>query len=209
MHFISEKVFVLVVLAYLATFPSSCGSSADEGSRGTDTLGDTTADVTGSDTRDTTVSDTHLASDPQDSYQQDSARDAIVQEIVADATDVRSEEDTPEAVDSPPWPDDKYIGVDEVYRRVQAGDPDMLLLNVSDEEFYYLGHIEGSITIPWDELEARLNEVDRAGHIVVYCRRGVRSEAAYSTLMDAQYELVWVMEGGLEVWIELDYPTVP
>jgi rhodanese-related sulfurtransferase len=113
----------------------------------------------------------------------------------------------PDGVDDP-WPDDTYIGMDEVYRRFMAGDPDMLLLNVVDEEFYDLGHIPGSIVIPWDLLSEHLDLVDPTRHVVIYCRRGVRSEPAYVTLHDdAGYPLVWIMSGGLEPWIAAGYPT--
>ncbi len=108
----------------------------------------------------------------------------------------------------PLWPSDKYISISEVYQRVQANDSDMLLLNVSDEEFYDMGHIEGSTKIPWDVLETKLDKVDSKRHIVIYCRRGVRSEFAYTTLSDNGYSLLWVMEDGLEEWIEKGYPTV-
>lgn len=108
----------------------------------------------------------------------------------------------------PPWPGGKYIPINEVYERVRAGDPEMLLVNVSDEEFYDMGHIEGSLKIPWDLLNGRLDEVDADKHIVIYCRRGVRSESAYDTLTANDYPLVWVMESGLEAWIAAGYPTV-
>ena len=108
----------------------------------------------------------------------------------------------------PPWPDDKYLTIDALYQRVQLGDPEMLLLNVSDEEFYDMGHIKGSHDIPWDVLENRLDEVDAGKHIVIYCRRGVRSESAYEILTESEYALVWVLEGGLEQWIEKGNPIV-
>lgn len=107
------------------------------------------------------------------------------------------------------WPTGKYISVDEVYRRLQAQDPDMLLVNVVDEEFYDLGHLPGSLKIPWDTLAGRLGELDRARHIVIYCRRGVRSESAYTTLTGNGFSLVWMMEGGIEPWIAAGYPVVP
>ncbi|MCP4600465.1 MAG: rhodanese-like domain-containing protein [Proteobacteria bacterium] len=107
----------------------------------------------------------------------------------------------------PDWPSGKYISIDEVHQRVQAKDPDMLLINVSDEEFYSLGHIEGSLKIPWDVLDENLDKVDSKKHIVIYCRRGVRSENAYNTFEENSYELFWVMEDGLETWISKGYPT--
>lgn len=107
------------------------------------------------------------------------------------------------------WPQGKYIAIDALYQRVQAKDAQMLLLNVSDEEYYEMGHIEGTVKIPWDLLATRLNEVSGEKHIVIYCKRGVRSESAYDTLIENGYSLVWVMEGGLEQWIADGYPVVP
>jgi rhodanese-related sulfurtransferase len=106
------------------------------------------------------------------------------------------------------WPSGKYISVDEVYARSQAHDLEMLLVNVVDEEYYNLGHIAGSLKIPWDTLAGRLPELDPARHLVVYCRKGVRSESAYTTLANSAFPLVWVMEGGIERWIAAGHPTV-
>jgi len=111
------------------------------------------------------------------------------------------------ADDQLPWPEGRYISCEEVYTHLQAGDGRMLTLNVADEEFYNLGSIPGSLKIPWDELPNRLAEVDEEKYIVVYCRRGVRSEPAYDTLDGAGYPHKWIMEGGIERWNQLGYPT--
>jgi len=108
----------------------------------------------------------------------------------------------------PAWPIGKYISIDEVYARSQANDPEMLLVNVVDPEYYNLGHIAHSLKIPYDQLPARLGELDPTRHIVIYCRRGVRSESAYITLRDNAFPLFWVMEGGIERWLDAKYPTV-
>lgn len=107
------------------------------------------------------------------------------------------------------WPEGKYIAVDEVHQRLEAGDADLLLVNVVDEEFYNLGHLPNSLKIPWDILPEALGEVDPDRHVVLYCRRGVRSEPAYETLVDNGYPMVWVMEGGIEAWSAEGFPTVP
>lgn len=106
------------------------------------------------------------------------------------------------------WPTGKYITIDEVYARVQAHDTEMLLVNVVDEEYYNLGFITGSLKIPWDTLAGRLADLDRERHIVLYCRKGVRSESAYGTLVDNAFPLVWVMEGGIEKWLAAGFPVV-
>ena len=106
------------------------------------------------------------------------------------------------------WPAGKYISTAAVFEKTGQATSDMLLVNVSDEAFYDMGHIEGSLKIPWDTLAENLDSVDRTRHIVIYCRKGVRSESAYDTLVAAGYEMVWVMEGGLEIWIAEGYPVV-
>ncbi len=119
-------------------------------------------------------------------------------------------DDAGDAPDGPaPWPSDRYILPVEVHDRLLAEDPDMLPLLVSDEEFWSMGMIEGSVVVPWDLLEGRLAEVDAGRHVVVYCRLGVRSESAYATLVEAGYLHVWIMTGGLTEWISLGYPVVP
>jgi rhodanese-related sulfurtransferase len=105
------------------------------------------------------------------------------------------------------WPAERDLSCEQVYSYLSAEDPRLLLLNVVDEEFYDLGHIPGSLKIPWDLLGGRLDEVDPARHVVIYCRRGVRSESAYTTLVEADYPHLWVMAGGIERWNELGYPT--
>jgi rhodanese-related sulfurtransferase len=123
-------------------------------------------------------------------------------------TDADGDADTD--TDGPgPWPDGKYLTVEQVHEFFVAGVQEMLLLYVIDEEFYNLGMVEGSLVIPWDLLPGRLDEVDQTRHVVIYCRHGVRSESAYSTLSGNGYELVWIMDGGIVAWKDAGYPVVP
>jgi len=140
----------------------------------------------------------------------DSVMDMGTDEVLGDQSEEPDAEADEDASDTPgdPWPDGSTITVDEVRERMEADDPAMLLLNVSDEEFYDLGHLPGSLVIPWDLLADHLDLVDSARHIVIYCRRGVRSESAFVTLQDASCPYVWIMEGGLEAWIAAGNTTV-
>jgi rhodanese-related sulfurtransferase len=131
-------------------------------------------------------------------------------DAASDAEDDLSDEaDEPDVVHLPAWPDGRYIEPEEVHLRLVNDDPDMLPLLVSDEEFWDMGMIEGSVVVPWDLLSGRLDEVDASRYVVVYCRRGVRSESAFDTLETAGYAHIWVMSGGLEEWIDvLGHPVV-
>ncbi len=151
--------------------------------------------------------DTHLdtgatGSEPEDTSIVAGASDTGM--VTGSDSTTGSESESAETV----WPDGGIVTIDFVYDRLQQGDPEMLLINVSDEEFYDMGHIAGSLKIPWDLLPDRLDEVPAERRIVVYCRKGVRSKSAYETLTAATYPRVWLMENGLEAWIAAGYPTV-
>lgn len=106
------------------------------------------------------------------------------------------------------WPESKYLSVVDVHEFIQGSVSNVQLINVVDEEYYSLGHIANSLKIPWDVLSSNLSQVDKNRHVILYCRRGVRSESAYDTLRSNGYTLVWIMEGGIEAWIAAGYPTV-
>jgi rhodanese-related sulfurtransferase len=56
----------------------------------------------------------------------------------------------------------------ELLERVERGD--VLVLDVRPTSEYVAGHIPGAVSIPLDELEARLGELPASSEIVAYCR---------------------------------------
>ena len=70
-----------------------------------------------------------------------------------------------------------------------------VLLDVRSSLEYGAGHIDGSINIPVDQLEARLSELpDKDAVIIVYCRAGRRSASAAEILIAYNYTNVYNME---------------
>jgi rhodanese-related sulfurtransferase len=57
---------------------------------------------------------------------------------------------------------------DELMRRVKSGE--VTVLDVRPAEEYRAGHIPGAISIPVDELKARLKELPKDREVVAYCR---------------------------------------
>jgi rhodanese-related sulfurtransferase/DNA-binding MarR family transcriptional regulator len=57
---------------------------------------------------------------------------------------------------------------DELVRRVKEGE--VTVIDVRPAEEYRAGHIPGAISIPVDELEARLDELNADREVVAYCR---------------------------------------
>jgi rhodanese-related sulfurtransferase len=60
------------------------------------------------------------------------------------------------------------INGDELLRRVKKGE--VTVLDVRPREEYRAGHIPGAVSIPVDELKARLKELPKNRGIVAYCR---------------------------------------
>lgn len=74
---------------------------------------------------------------------------------------------------TPPAPDA------EAQRRVEEG---AYLLDVRTPREYDSGNLSGSINIPLQILIDRMGELDASRGVVVYCRSGMRSRSAASTL---------------------------
>ncbi len=60
------------------------------------------------------------------------------------------------------------VSREELLRRVEAGD--VVVVDVRPAAEYAAGHIAGAISVPLDELEARLAELTPEREVVAYCR---------------------------------------
>lgn len=95
----------------------------------------------------------------------------------------------------------------EVRRRLDAGDG-LLLLDVRTAQEFAgeLGHVQGALNLPLDQLGRRLDEAgaDIAAHVdapvVVVCRSGSRAHAAARMLRRRGLRDVKVMAGGMIAW---------
>ena len=63
------------------------------------------------------------------------------------------------------------------------------------------------MTIPIGELEARINEIPKDKEIVMVCASGARSLRTTYFLMNAGYENVYNMSGGITKWARKNFPT--
>jgi CoA-disulfide reductase len=75
-----------------------------------------------------------------------------------------------------------------------------LLVDVRTKAEYELGHIEGSINIPVDELRSRLGELPKDKDIVIYCQIGLRGYIATRILMQNGYVKVRNLSGGWKTY---------
>ena len=69
-------------------------------------------------------------------------------------------------------------------------DDNSILLDVRTIEEYNDGHLEGSINIPYNEIETRIKEIssiNKDTKIIVYCKSGNRSSKAFDILKKLGY----------------------
>jgi rhodanese-related sulfurtransferase len=96
----------------------------------------------------------------------------------------------------------KSISVDQAYQLYQDGEA---FLDVRTPAEWEQAHIPGATLLPLNELESRLNELPRDLDLVVYCRSGNRSLQASKILLEAGFNGVLNMQGGLNDWINRGY----
>jgi len=98
------------------------------------------------------------------------------------------------------------ISASEAYSLYQNG---AFVLDVRTQEEWNEYHAPNTTLIPLDQLPSRLNEVPHDRQIVVVCRSGNRSQQAREILLNAGFEQVTSMSGGLNEWRAKGYPLEP
>ncbi len=98
------------------------------------------------------------------------------------------------------------ISREELLKMIQNKEP-VQIVNVLGPEYYNLGFIKGSLRIPLDELDSRLNELDRSKKVVTYCARPEcsASRQAAEKLAEKGFN-VQAYEGGIKEWKEANFP---
>ena len=95
------------------------------------------------------------------------------------------------------------VGVSEAHTLYQNG---AFVLDVRTVEEWNEFHAPNTTLIPLDQLAARLNEVPRDRQVVVVCRSGNRSQQGRDILLNAGFQQVTSMTGGLNEWRASGYP---
>ena len=112
-----------------------------------------------------------------------------------------------------PW----IRGGEELARRLAPGAVNSLvqsssasLLHVGSSADFAAAHLPGSkwISRGWLELKLPALLSDRAGPIVLSCTDGRSSTLAARTLVEMGYQDVFALDGGIENWKRVGYPTV-
>lgn len=96
----------------------------------------------------------------------------------------------------------------EDLKKVLEDKENAILLDVRTEDEYTRGKIKGSINIPLDELEEKVESIipDKSENIYVYCLSGSRSAIAVEIIKNLGYKNVFDVKSGLLSWRMNQYP---
>ncbi|HXH81484.1 MAG TPA: MBL fold metallo-hydrolase, partial [Candidatus Tectomicrobia bacterium] len=88
---------------------------------------------------------------------------------------------------------------------LRGGEPSPLVLDVRTPLEFESERIEGSVNVPLDQLDARIDELPEGRDVVVVCRTGVRATIAADVLGRAGRG-ARVLEGGVQAWRRAGLP---
>ena len=86
--------------------------------------------------------------------------------------------------------------------------PDVVILDVREQNEWDAGHIPGALFIPMGEIGARLSEIPTDKTVIVQCRSGNRSSQVTDYLQRQGFTNVHNMAGGLNQWQSAGLPVV-
>lgn len=102
------------------------------------------------------------------------------------------------------------IGVQEVKRRMDAGEPIYFLDVREPHEHEYCRIVDGPL-IPLSELARRTDDIDASPEalVVVYCHHGIRSLRGAAILNAAGFSNAVSLDGGIDAWSRHIDTSVP
>ena len=101
-----------------------------------------------------------------------------------------------------------FVSMTELARRLAAGDPGFLILDVREREAFAGGHIPGAKHLPRGQLELRVDDElpDPTAHILTCCEFGRISTLAAQTLRTMGFTHACALDGGMKAWREAGLP---
>jgi rhodanese-related sulfurtransferase len=91
-----------------------------------------------------------------------------------------------------------------------AGDSGFMIIDLQTAPEYAARHINNATNIDFysSDFDRTLLNLPRSFTYVIYCRKGVRGALALSGMHRAGFLHVYNIEGGINAWIDLNFPAV-
>ena len=104
--------------------------------------------------------------------------------------------------------DDWVITPSDLNAQLQGGGK-VVLIDVREPHEWDICHLPDAVLIPEGDITARMNELDTADEIVLYCRIGVRSARALNRLREFGFTKLRNLVGGIHGWADEVDPSIP
>ena len=87
---------------------------------------------------------------------------------------------------------------------------DAVVLDVRSADAFALGHIVNAKNIPFDELEANEDKIEKykSKPIIAVCNAGVTSTKVVKSLRKSGAENIYGLKGGIAAWTQANLPLV-
>ena len=87
---------------------------------------------------------------------------------------------------------------------------DAVVLDLRSADAFALGHIVNAKNIPFDELEANKDKIEKykSRPIIAVCNAGVTSTKVVNSLRKSGVENVYGLKGGITAWTQANLPLV-
>ena len=85
--------------------------------------------------------------------------------------------------------------------------PDVMILDVREQDEWDAGHIPGAVFMPMGQVPDRLSEISKDKTVIVQCRSGNRSSQVTDFLVQQGFTNVHNMSGGLKAWQSAGLPV--
>lgn len=87
---------------------------------------------------------------------------------------------------------------------------DAVVLDLRSADSFALGHIVNAKNIPFDELEANKDKIEKlkSRPIIAVCNAGVTSTKVVNSLRKSGAENVYGLKGGITAWTQANLPLV-
>lgn len=84
----------------------------------------------------------------------------------------------------------------------KGDDENFTVIDVRSSNEYESGHIKNAISVDiYDpDFANKINEHDKGGDYLIYCRSGRRSEVAKGIMKELGFENIYHLNGGIEEW---------
>ncbi len=97
----------------------------------------------------------------------------------------------------------------ELQTRLNDGSNHLVLLDVREPVEWEITHLPNARLIPLGAVPERMNELNTADEIVVYCKVGGRSASALQFLRQSGFRKVKNLRGGIDAWARQIDPEMP